>query len=301
MEYNEIYNNNILGIKPIIQLWNGSVGAYNINNFNISDDTAKLRLISYLNNANGNNTTLYSFYNKKVFLDLLKLSLSHPTRGGYTDWAFVAGLVSSGKILVDSSKLLLYKNTNWFGTQEYINEQDRKLYEKAGLNERLYLFGKLLRALDSFIYVIRKNSPVTREEAIDAAFYIYEVNFKGFLNDIKINNINYNNFEKKISLKIDIASHIEEKLNLTLDVIESLDSELSKKYFFSNLFIAVAIKDNILKSRSIDLLASIMFDIFIICVFSIAFSIILRECSMLFISISINEYLSKKSVIFEHP
>ena len=131
MEYNEIYNNNILGIKPIIQLWNGSVGAYNINNFNISDDTAKLRLISYLNNANGNNTTLYSFYNKKVFLDLLKLSLSHPTRGGYTDWAFVAGLVSSGKILVDSSKLLLYKNTNWFGTQEYINEQDRKLYEKA--------------------------------------------------------------------------------------------------------------------------------------------------------------------------
>ena len=41
IEYNEIYNNEIIGIKPIIQLWNGSVGTYRINNFNISDDTAK--------------------------------------------------------------------------------------------------------------------------------------------------------------------------------------------------------------------------------------------------------------------
>ena len=125
---------------------------YKVNNFNISDDTAKLRLVNYLTNANGNNTTLYSFYNKSIFLDLEIIFTSIPTKGGYTDWAFVAGLVGE-KILVDSSKLL-YKNTNWFGNQEFINEQDRKLYKNAGLNDRAHHFGKkLFRALDSlFIY-----------------------------------------------------------------------------------------------------------------------------------------------------
>ena len=39
--------------------------------------------------AGGNNTTLFSFYNSNVHRDLMKLSLYHPTRGGYTDWAFV--------------------------------------------------------------------------------------------------------------------------------------------------------------------------------------------------------------------
>ena len=48
VEYKEIFNNNVIGIKPIIQLWNEAVGTYKVNNFNISDNTAKLRLVNYL-------------------------------------------------------------------------------------------------------------------------------------------------------------------------------------------------------------------------------------------------------------
>ena len=230
VEYKEIFNNNVIGIKPIIQLWNEAVGTYKVNNFNISDNTAKLRLVNYLKNANGNNTTLYSFYNTSIFLDLLRLSLFHPTKGGYTDWAFVAGLVSSGKILVDSSKLLLYKNTNWFGNQEFINEQDRKLYKNAGLNDRAYLFGKLFRALDSFIYILRETSPLNRLEAVEAALYIYEINLMGFINEIKINGNNFQDFEKKLVTKIESSKHNQERLELSLNIIESLDYSLSKKY-----------------------------------------------------------------------
>ena len=230
VDYKEVFNNNILGIKPIIQLWNEAAGTYQINNFNISDDTAKLRLVKYLTNAKGNNTTLYSFFNKPVYLDLLSLSLFHPTKGGYTDWAFVAGLVSSGKILVDSSKLLIYRNTNWFGTQDYINEQEKKLYIKAGLDQRCYLFRRLFTAIDSFIYVLRKTSPITREEAIEAATYVFELYLDGFINEVNANKYSFKEYEKSQVNKISCSSHIEEKLEITLQIIDSLNSELKKKY-----------------------------------------------------------------------
>ena len=201
-----------------------------MNNFNITDNTAKLRLVNYLNKANGNNTTLYSFFYKSVFLDLLELSLYHPTKGGYTDWAFVAGLVSSGKVLLDASKLLLYKNTNWFGDKEHIENQDKKLYENAGLNQKAHSFGKLFRAIDSFIYVLRTSSPIRREEAIEAAVFIYEVNLLGLSNEIKMNGNNFSEYEKKLIAKIDNANHIQEKLELSLNIVEYLDSNLSAKY-----------------------------------------------------------------------
>lgn len=230
VDYKEIFNNNILGIKPIIQLWNETAGTYQINNFNISDDTAKLRLVKYLTSAKGNNTTLYSFFNKPVFLDLLSLSLFHPTKGGYTDWAFVAGLVSSGKILVDSSKLLIYKNTNWFGTQDYINEQEKKLYIKAGLDQRCYLFRRLFTAIDSFIYVLRKTSPITREEAIEASTYVFELNLEVFINEVNANKNNFKEYEKSLVNKISCSNHIREKLEITLQIIDNLNSEMRKKY-----------------------------------------------------------------------
>ena len=113
-------------------------------------------------------------------------------------------------ILVDSSKLLLYKNTNWFGNQEFINEQDRKLYKNAGLNDRAHLFGKLFRALDSFIYILRKTSPLNRLEAIEAALYIYEINLMGFINEIKNNGNNFKDFEKKLASKIESSKQNQE-------------------------------------------------------------------------------------------
>ena len=202
---------------------------HQINNFNISDNT-KVRLVKYWTSNKGNNTTLYSFFNKPVFLDLLSLSLFHPTKGGYTDWAFVAGLVSSGKILVDSSKLLIYKNTNWFGTQDYINEQEKKLYIKAGLDQRCYLFRRLFTAIDSFIYVLRKTSPITREEAIEASTYVFELNLEVFINEVNANKNNFTEYEKSLVNKISCSKHIREKLEITLRIIDNLNSEMRKKY-----------------------------------------------------------------------
>ncbi len=230
IDYFDIDENNIFGIKPIIQLWHKNVGTYTTNNFNISNDTALERIHTYLTKANGNNTTLYSFYKKNIYHDLMKLSLSHPTKGGYADWAFVTGLVSSGKILVDPSKLLLYKNENWYGTQEYIDSQDRLLYKKCGLTERGSSFGNLFRAMDSFIYVARKTSPVDRKEIIDAAKYIFELNLSAFFQKFLKDPSKFTEKESTTISKINLDNSLEKNLESSLKVVEVFKPDLVEKY-----------------------------------------------------------------------
>lgn len=230
VDYFDIHSKNILGIKPIIQLWNENVGTYKTNNFNISDDAAKNRVHAYLTKSNGNNTTLYSFYKKDIFYDLISLSLHHPTKGGYTDWAFVCGLVSSGKILVDPSKMLLYKNNNWFGTQEHINAQDSLLYENCGLSNRGSFFGSLFRALDSFIYIARKNSPVERPEIIEAAKYAFELNISNFQEKYKKNSNQFTEEEGRVISKINLSNTLGNNLEISLKIVEVFKKDLVNKY-----------------------------------------------------------------------
>ena len=180
-DYKEVFDNDVMGIKPAIQLWTESAGIYKINNFNITENTAKLRLANYINNNKGDNTTLYSFFNKSVFLDLLKLSLFHPTKGGFVDWAFVNGLVSSGKILYDASKLLLYKNTKWSGNQEVIDAA-------------LYIYEELLLC---FLNEVKKNEKNFRDYEKELIYKIYRVN----------------HIEEKLELSLNIIECLDSELS----------------------------------------------------------------------------------------
>ena len=133
IDYKELKKNNILGIKPIISCWNREAGIYKNNDFNIEENDPLERMLSYRKKSSGDNTTMYSFYDTSILKDLLMVFMYHPTRGGYTDWAFMQALVSSGKILNDTSKLVVYKNKNWFGDKKYIEDQEKKLFSNCGL------------------------------------------------------------------------------------------------------------------------------------------------------------------------
>ena len=230
VDYRDLYCNNVFGIKPITKLWNEKAGTYKTNNFSITDETAKQRIHTYYTKANGNNTTLFSFYKNNIHHDLMKLSLDHPTRGGYTDWAFVTALVSSGKILLDTSKLLLYKNSNWFGTQEHINMQIQNLYKKSGLSKRGSLFEDLLSGIDSFIYVARTTSPVEREEIIDAAKAIFYNNIKSLCKKYNLDPSKFTAEEGKVIQELQKTEKFESCLDLSLKIIEILNNDLVPKY-----------------------------------------------------------------------
>ena len=76
IEYKNVYNHNILGIKPIIKLWNENVGHYATNIFNLDEENSFERVKSYTNLCNGNNTTLYSFFNTDILKEIGACSLS---------------------------------------------------------------------------------------------------------------------------------------------------------------------------------------------------------------------------------
>lgn len=230
VDYRYLYNSDIIGIKPITKLWNQKAGTYRTNDFSITDETAKQRIHTYYTNAKGNNTTLFSFFRNDIHNDIMKLSLDHPTRGGYTDWAAVCGLVSSGKILLDTSKLLLYKNNNWSGTQEQIDIKVQNLYKKSGLSERGSLFEDLLSGIDSFIYVARKSSPVNRKEIIDAGKYIFESNIISFCKKYNSNPSKFTQEEGKVIQKLQNTEKFQKCLDLSLKVVELLNSDLVNKY-----------------------------------------------------------------------
>ena len=65
VDYKEISQTDLAGIKPIISLWNSKQGIYKLNNFNIDGNTAIERIKQYQNLSAGNNTTYYSFFKKK--------------------------------------------------------------------------------------------------------------------------------------------------------------------------------------------------------------------------------------------
>ena len=231
LEYKDIKHEDIVGVKPIISLWNSQVGVYKQNNFNINANTAVERIKQYHNLNKGNNTSYFTFYRSKMIRDIFKLLKYHPTQGGYTDWSIVLSCVASGKILVDPSKQLIYKNSNWFGDDAYIKKQISKLYVECGLGEKGSLVASLLDALDGFILIMRKSSNIAIDEKIEAAEHVLNIKIQQFINNFDINI--HHRFSDIIKNKIDILkveSKIDRKLDSCLEIISSLFPSLEGKY-----------------------------------------------------------------------
>ena len=228
--YEEAKKNNIIGIKPIISCWNQKVGIYRNNTFQLEEEDPLDRILGYRKKYGGDNTSMYSFFDTQILKDLLFIFLSHPTRGGYTDWAFMHALISSGKIFHDQSKLLIYKNNNWFGDKKFIKKNEINLYKKAGLTERGVHFSMLFRALDVFILILRESSPINRKLLLVTAKSSFIFYLKVFLQYF---NNNMNCFMDKEILqinKINLENNLEKNLEVSILIIESFLNGLSKKY-----------------------------------------------------------------------
>ena len=232
LDYKDINISDVIGIKPIISLWSTDAGIYKLNKYNIDGNSALERVKQYHEMAAGNNTTYYSFFKREILKDIYDLLKYHPTKGGYIDWAITSTCLASGKVLVDGTKLLIYKNNNWYGDLEFINKQALKLYTDCGLGKIGFQMEFLLKALDVFILIMRKNSNLPIDEKLEAAEFLLNHNLELF---IKSNNSSKKNsysiqLRDEIS-KISLDESIELRLKKSLNVLDmAFPSDLAPNY-----------------------------------------------------------------------
>ena len=230
-------------------------GIYKLNKYNIDGNTALERVKQYQFAAGGNNTTYYSFFRGDILKNIYQLLKFHPTKGGYIDWAITLACVASGKVLVDGTKLLVYKNNNWYGSQDFINKQALKLYTSCGLGETGFHMSFLFRALDVFILIMRKNSNLPIDEKLEAAEFMLNNNLEAFVNEVNNNN-KKGFYPKKI---INAINNIKLEESIAIKLKKSLD--ILKIQFPSNLITNY----KIFYEKSIGYNWEILFNIEIIC------------------------------------
>jgi hypothetical protein len=162
----------VAAVKPHIAVWEPTKGITRVNAFPLDGATAQERVQAYAQQAAGSNTTFYSFIRADVFRSVWELCVrAHPTQGSYIDWAQVFGWVSSGRYVVDPGIVLVYCNRNWSGEVDALRKRIIRQYTSVGLPERIVPFASALQALDVFILVARRDSPVGGQERLDAAVW----------------------------------------------------------------------------------------------------------------------------------
>ena len=227
--YEEL-EDDIVAVKPIISLWNEKNGIYKLNNYSIDAKNSIQRILQYLKLNEGNNSTYFSFFRTSYLRDIYALINDHPTKGGYLDWAITITLIVSGKIIIDNSKLLIYKNTNWSGDQGSINTKVMELFKNSGLLEDSYKFEMIFRAIDCFILSMRHNSNLENEEKLEVSVFLLELNIR-FFREYYNKNINiFSDREKKQIQDFDYAENIADKLNICLKLVSHNIPGLEEKY-----------------------------------------------------------------------
>ena len=220
----------IVGYRPNFVVWEEERGIIKATNFSILENDSKSRVESYFNKNGGNNNTLYSFIRSNITSDITDLCLLHPIKSGYYDWAIVLAYISSGILIEDNSTVYVYDNRNWSGPQEKINQTVEKLMIKGGLDNRGKLFINLLLAIDSFILIGRKSSPVERVELYDAAQFSLFMYLNSFLKFHNENISIYTVKENRQIEKIINSKTIPELLNEILNLIGVYNGKLVDNY-----------------------------------------------------------------------
>ena len=226
-----------IGLRPNIIVWDKNSGVTAGSNFAITERTAKDRIQKYFELAKGNNNTLYSFIRRDISLDINFLCQEfHPVKTGYYDWAIVLAYLSSGILQVDHSNIYVYDNNNWNGSEIDISNRIKSLFEKGGVSDRAAYFIKFFLGIDSFILILRRQSPTSRGELEEAAIFSLYSYMQSFAEDYNKHKNLFTSAEQSIIELGSQVTDINNMLSWILKVIESFSEHLVPKYinFYEN-------------------------------------------------------------------
>ena len=236
-QVNNNEKDNVIGYRPNFAIWTEKYGITGLSNFSISSDTPLGRVNEYFQKANANNNTLYSFFQRDELLDLCHLLINHPFSGvGYNDWAMVLALLTSGKLVSDNSTVIIYNNERWLN-DEVIHESVESLFANNGYNKALSNYLHALLGIDSYIFIARKNSKLSKDEKSTVALTVLKSYMTEFMKIVKNNITLFNSSEiNKISNLFACDSHYD-YFNAFFKVLELIApnkiNEYKNLYFIS--------------------------------------------------------------------
>lgn len=162
----------VAGVRPSILAYLDPRGITNLNFAGINSAKPIERIVEHIKSSNGSNIGICSFWRRDVFQSIMALHFkSHPTKGTYCDWALMNGLVSSGKVVKNPMSCYFYDVHNWMGDADFVQSQLAKAFEASGLPASAAVYATVLNAMDSFIYVARKDSPLSKEDRTAAGLF----------------------------------------------------------------------------------------------------------------------------------
>lgn len=173
-----------VGVLPHTIPFSPGLGLERDKQFDVASDVAGQRILSYMQNANGDNGSYYAVYRRDVFVSLVHLfTEAHPTRGGYCDWAMVLALAAYGKLAYDPSTIYRYNMENW-DTAEKIERTNVEFFVRAGLPADSGKYAQLLQFLDLFIFATRSGTPLAQEERQRLGKDIVNILLGGFVQQV---------------------------------------------------------------------------------------------------------------------
>lgn len=172
----------VAGIRPAIFGYAEGAGILRVTTGEIKSTVPAQRIVEYLNSAKGSNMGIFTFWRRDVFKSVMDLLMGpHPTHGTYCDWAMMNALVSSGRVIADPGSSYYYNFQNWVGPPAHVQAQVEKAYTKAGLPAGASAYERIFNAVDSFIFINRKDAPITPQERTVAGAFCLDMYIKNYL------------------------------------------------------------------------------------------------------------------------
>lgn len=222
----------IAGIRPTILAYVEPRGITNINFAGINSDKPTDRIVEHIKTSKGVNIGIFSYWRRDVFKSLMALHfLEHPTKGTYSDWALMNGLVSSGKVIKSPMSCYFYDVHNWMGDAAFVQKQVERAFEASGLPGSAAAYATILNALDSFIYVARQDSPLSKEDRVSTGLFCLTMLLENFSQRIPETSMHPNAKElNALAHKLIGNRNAASLFDITIGMVAALQEGLDDKY-----------------------------------------------------------------------
>lgn len=222
----------VIGIRPTIIAYIEPRGITNINFSAIKSDKPIERIVEHVKTSNGSNIGICSFWRRNILKSIMELHFyAHPTKGMYCDWSLMNGLVSSGKVVKNPMSCYFYDVHNWMGDAAFVQSQLEKSFESSGLPASAAVYATVLNAMDSFIYVARKDSPLSKEDRTAAGLFCLTMLLENYAQRIPSASTHPNaKAISTLSHKLIGNKNAASLFDMALGIIDEMQDGLADKY-----------------------------------------------------------------------